>query len=81
MPCMEIFNDKNIEYKNKILNSTKNIFIEAGTIQSWTQFMKSEDIFIGLKSFGLSGPANDVYEYFDITVDRVLREATKVLNI
>ena len=81
MPCMEIFNDKNIEYKNKILNSTKNIFIEAGTIQSWTQFMKSEDIFIGLKSFGLSGPANDVYEYFDITVDRVLREAAKVLNI
>ena len=50
-------------------------------MQSWAQYMKSEDIFIGLKSFGLSGPAKDVYEYFEITVDRVLKEAMKVLNI
>ena len=68
-------------YEQILYNSTKNIFIEAGTIQSWTQFMKSEDIFIGLKSFGLSGPAKDVYEHFQITVDRVLKEAKKVLNI
>ena len=56
----------------KILNDTKNIFIEAGTIQSWTQYMKTDDISIGLKTFGLSGPAKDVYEHFEITVDRVL---------
>ena len=43
--------------------------------------MKPEDIFIGLKSFGLSGPGKDVYEHFQITVDRVLKEAKKVLNI
>ena len=81
MPCMELFNENNMEYRKKIFNNTKNIFIEAGTIQSWTQYMKSEDVFIGLKSFGLSGPAKDVYEHFQITVDRVLREATRVLNI
>ena len=40
-----------------------------------------EDVFIGLKSFGLSGPAKDVYEHFQITVDRVIKEVTKVLNI
>ena len=43
--------------------------------------MKSQDVFIGLKSFGLSGPAKDVYENFQITEDRVLEEAMKVLNI
>ena len=48
-------------------------------MQSWAQYMNSDDVFIGLKSFGLSGPAKDVYEHFQITVDRVLREATKVL--
>ncbi len=81
MPCMELFNENNEAYKNKILNNTKNIFIEAGTMQSWAQYMKLEDVFIGLKSFGLSGPAKDVYKYFHITVDRVLKEAKKVLNI
>ena len=64
-----------------IFNGTKNIFIEAGTMQSWAQYMNSEDVFIGLKSFGLSGPGKDVYDHFQITVDRVIKEVTKVLNI
>ena len=81
MPCMELFNEKNLEYKNMILHASKNIFIEAGTMQSWTRYMKSGDVFIGMKTFGLSGPAKDVYEHFQITVDRVLKESTKILNI
>ena len=81
MPCMELFNENNMEYRKIIFNDTKNIFIEAGTMQSWAQYMNSEDVFIGLKSFGLSGPAKDVYEYFQITVNRVIKEVTKVLNI
>ena len=81
MPCMELFNENDTEYRKIIFNDIKNIFIEAGTMQSWAQYMNSEDVFIGLKSFGLSGPAKDVYEYFQITVDRVIKEVTKVLNI
>ena len=81
MPCMELFNENNMEYRKTIFNDTKNIFIEAGTMQSWAQYMNSEDVFIGLKSFGLSGPAKDVYEHFQITVERVIKEVTKVLNI
>ncbi len=69
----------NIE--KQFLMIQKNIFIEAGTMQSWAQYMNSEDVFIGLKSFGLSGPAKDVYEHFQITVERVIKEVTKVLNI
>ena len=38
--------------------------------------MNSEDIFIGLKSFGLSG-LKDVYEHFQITVDRVIKKQPK----
>ena len=81
MPCMELCNENNMEYRKTIFNDTKNIFIEAGTMQSWAQYMNSEDVFIGLKSFGLSGPAKDVYEHFQITVERVIKEVTKVLNI
>ena len=75
---------------NKIIfNDTKNIFIEAGTMQSWAQYMNSEDVFIGLKSFGLSGPAKDVYEYFQksnfnfqkSSEDDVIKELTKIRGI
>jgi len=81
MPCMELFERESINYKNQILNKTKNIFIEAGTKQSWTKYMKKEDIYIGLDNFGLSGPGKDVYKHFQITVDRVFIETMKVLNI
>ena len=78
---MELFDRENTNYKNQIFNKTKSIFIEAGTKQSWTKYMKQEDIYIGLDNFGLSGPGKDVYKHFQITVDRVLIEAMKVLNI
>ena len=48
MLCMELFNENNMNIE-KIFNDTKNIFIEAGTKQSWAQYMNSEDVFIGLK--------------------------------
>ena len=41
MPCMELYNENNMEYKKIISDDTKNIFIEAGTIQSWAQYMNS----------------------------------------
>ena len=81
MPSIELFNEKSSEYKNKIFGDKRCIFIEAGTKQSWTQFMNKEDTFIGLDSFGKSGPGEEVYEYFDITVNRVVKEANKILNI
>ncbi len=80
MPSMELFHKASKNYRNEIINKTKNIFMEAGTKQSWTQFMKKDDKFIGLSSFGISGPGKDVYEYFEITVDRVIKEVMKVLN-
>ncbi len=81
VPCIELFAKCSSEEKNEIMNRTVNIFIEAGTKQSWSQFMKKEDKFIGLESFGMSGPGKDVFEYFQITVDRVVKEAEKISNI
>ena len=47
MPSMELFNQQEKEYKSEILDKTKNIFIEAGSIQSWNKWMKNDDVFIG----------------------------------
>ena len=81
MPCMEIFNNKDDTYKKNIIKSRKNIFIEAGSKQSWYKWMNDEDVFIGLDSFGMSGPGKEVFNHFGICVEKVLNEARKILNI
>ena len=77
MPCMELFSDQNSDYKSLILDKTKNIFIEAGSIQSWNKWMKKDDIFIGLDSFGKSGPGKDVFLHFKVSIERIKSEIAK----
>ena len=79
MPSMELFDKQNNEYKSLILNKTKNIFIEAGSIQSWHKWMKKDDVFIGLEDFGVSGPGKEVFLHFNISVDRIKKEIKKIL--
>jgi transketolase len=81
MPSMELFDNKDDNYKNDLINSCKNIFIEAGSKQSWYKWMTDKDIFIGLDSFGVSGPGKEVFDHFGISVEKVLNEARKLLNI
>ena len=54
MPCMELFRLNGSKFKNNILDSKKNIYIEAGSRQSWDQWMNPDDIFIGLNTFGFA---------------------------
>tara|TARA_A100001011_G_C14280021_1_gene831156 strand:+ start:69 stop:2054 length:1986 start_codon:yes stop_codon:yes gene_type:complete len=81
MPCMELFRLNGSKFKNNILNSKKNIYIEAGSRQSWDQWMNPDDIFIGLNTFGASGSGKDVFKFFDISVNRVLKEVKELLNL
>ena len=40
-------------------------------MQSWNKWMKNDDIFIGLDNFGASGPGDEVFLHFGITVERI----------
>ena len=44
--------------------------IEAGVINGWEKYVKYEN-FIGMKSFGASGPYKDVYKHFKITAEDI----------
>ncbi len=71
MPSIEIFSKQNQEYQDKILGD-KNILrvvIEAGVEQPWYRYLKADDIFIGMNSFGASAKAEDLYQYFKITAE------------
>ena len=49
-------------------------------MQSWNQWMKKDDTFIGLDRFGVSGPGKDVFLHFEISVERIKEEIIKILK-
>ena len=81
MPCQELFNKQSKEYKEKIIekNSLK-ISIEASSVQGWEKYVGQEGVSLGMKSFGKSAPIKDLYEYFNLTSDNVVKLAQKMLG-
>jgi transketolase len=74
VPCVELFDQQSKAYREKILGTEKiRIAIEAGIRLGWDRFIGLDGIFIGMKSFGASGPGEKVYEYFGITAKAVVK--------
>ena len=69
MPCWEIFIEQTDEYKTSVLpNNVTKISIEAGSTQFWKGIT---DYQFGIDTFGKSGPGDDLYKYFGLTVQNI----------
>lgn len=80
VPCMELFERQNDEYKAAILGSAPvNIAIEAGVRQGWDRFIGRDGVFIGMDSFGASAPYKELYEHFGITAEAAAEAAKSKL--
>ncbi len=71
-PSWEIFDKNNEKDKMKILGNKLLFAIEAGSINGWEKYVSSEN-FIGMKSFGASGPYKELFEHFEITSDALVK--------
>ena len=78
MPCQELFDLQSNEYKNKVLNKNIPIIsIEAGSKNGWEKYTKNN---IGLNSFGESAPYKDVYSHLELTSDKIVELAKKIIK-
>lgn len=79
MPCLELFDAQDKKYKNKILplNMPSRIAIEAGASLGWYKYVGLDGETICVDEFGKSGKADDLYKYFNITVDHIVDVAIK----
>ncbi|AXA39756.1 transketolase [Rhizobium leguminosarum] len=76
VPCTELFFEQPEAYRKEILgNSPVKIAVEAAVREGWDAFIGPEGTFIGMKSFGASGPVKEVYKHFGITADAVVAAA------
>ncbi|GAB1135869.1 MAG: transketolase [Shewanella algae] len=80
MPSTDVFDQQDAAYKEAVLpaNVTKRLAVEAGIADYWYKYVGLNGRIIGMTSFGESAPANQLFEMFGFTVDKVV-EAGKAL--
>jgi transketolase len=73
MPCWELFAAQPADYQQQVLgNSGVRVAIEALAGFGWERWIGPEGIFIGMKGFGASAPADELYKHFGITADAIV---------
>jgi transketolase len=82
MPCMDTFTETDEAYRDEVLppSCRARVAIEAASPMGWYRWVGSDGAFVGMETFGESGPYKDVYEHFGITVERITETARSVLE-
>ncbi len=80
MPSMELFLEQDDAYKQEVLGTGLRVGIEAAVGFGWEQILGNEGIFIGMKSFGASAPAGELYQQFGITADAIVAAVNERLK-
>ena len=87
MPCWELFETQDEAYRRKVLPlGPIRVGIEAGVsfgCERWLSGERGKSVksaFIGMKGFGASAPAEDLYEHFKITSDAIVSKVLSLLG-
>ena len=77
---MDIFYDRpETERAAVIGNAPVKVAVEAAIRQGWDAIIGTDGVFVGMHSFGESGPYKKVYEHFGITAKAVAERARVAL--
>lgn len=82
VPCIEEFEKQTDEYKESILpKSVKaRVCVEAASHYSWYKYSGDFGEIVAMSTFGLSAPANVLFEYFGFTKENVVQAAKRSIN-
>ena len=77
LPSPEVFEKQSAEYRESVLpaNVTKRVAVEACAADYWYKYVGLQGKIVGMRSFGESAPANELYKLFGITADAVYEAA------
>lgn len=80
MPCWALFDQQSEYYRQKILEGKLLVAIEAGTPFGWQKYVGTTGLIFGIDGFGASAPAEDLYEYFGLTVEHISSKILQTLG-
>jgi transketolase len=81
MPCWDLFEEQSDQYRKEVLGpGTVKVGIEAAVRLGWDRYIGADGGFVGMHSFGASGPYKDVYKHFNITPEAAVEAAKQALK-
>lgn len=80
MPCTELFDAQPVDYQEEVLGTAPRIAVEAASKYGWEKYVGFCGDIIGMDGFGASAPAEQLYDYFGITVDEVVAAVKNCLK-
>ena len=79
MPCCELFDAQPLDYQEQVLGKAPRIAVEAASKFGWEKYVGLDGDIIGMDGFGASGPAEELYKYFGISVEEVIDSVKNLL--
>jgi transketolase len=82
MPSTTVFDEQDAAYREEVLPRavTCRVAIEAASPETWWRYVGSAGDVVGMRSFGASGVAKDLFKHFGFTVENVVQTVERVLN-
>ncbi len=82
MPCMDTFTRADESYREQVLPAAcrARIAVEAASPLGWDKWIGPDGVFVGMETFGESGPAKEVYKHFGITAERVAQLGRELIG-
>ncbi|UCH94306.1 MAG: transketolase [Candidatus Aminicenantes bacterium] len=83
IPCMELFSEADISYKNQLFHDdqTPLVVIETASHRGINLFYDGRIILVDIKDFGKSAPAQEVGEYFGFTPEAIYNRIAKNIKL
>ena len=82
MPNTAVFEAQDAAYREQVLPSSvqARVVVEAGVAEGWYRYVGLKGEVVGMRSFGASAPAKDLFKRFGFTVENVVQVTQRVLT-
>ncbi|TAJ84805.1 transketolase [Reyranella sp.] len=80
MPSWELFEAQDDTYRNEVMggDGTVRVACEAAAGFGWERWLGARGAFVGMKGFGASAKASDLYKHFGITAEAIAAAARQL---
>ncbi|HEY4548373.1 MAG TPA: transketolase [Pedomonas sp.] len=80
MPSWELFDAQPEDYRRDVLKpSTLKVAIEAASPFGWQKYVGEKGLVLGIDRFGASAPAEDLYDFFGLTPNKIAEAVNAAL--
>lgn len=80
MPCWELFGAKSKDYREAVLGTAPRVGVEAAVEFGWQKWLGPRSAFVGMRGFGASAPAQELYKHFGITSEAIAAAGRRLVG-